>query len=152
MDNRQTYISIITKRLSYLQTEVKNFNSLNLTDAGVFAENFYRDFFNLIGFRFTNTNFENNNYAHIDLIDRVNKQAIQVTSQNDNKKIKQSIDGFFAKPENKEYKLQILLISKDAKNYKTQFGKNFNHKEDVLDVKRVLAIINDINKLTQLRV
>lgn len=151
MDNRQTYISVITKRITYLQKEVENFNSLNLTDINVFAENFYRDFFNLIGFEFNNTNFESNNFAHIDLIDTVNKQAIQVTSQNDNKKIKKAIDGFFAKPENKDYKLKILLISKNAKNYKTKFGENFNHKEDVLDIKRLLAIINDINKIDTIK-
>lgn len=151
MDNKQTYISIITKRLTYLQKEVENFNSLNLTDINVIAENFYRDFFNLIGFEFNNTNFESNNFAHIDLIDTVNKQAIQVTSQNDNIKIKEAIDGFFAKPENQDYKLQILLISKDAKNYRTKFGKNFNHKEDVLDIKRLLAIINDIQEIDKIK-
>lgn len=151
MDNRQTYISIITKRLTYLQKEVENFNSLNLTDINVFAENFYRDLFNLIGFEFNNTNFESNNFAHIDLIDTVNKQAIQVTSQNDNTKIKEAIDGFFAKPENKDYKLQILLISKDAKDYKTKFGNSFNHKEDVLDIKRLLAIINDIKEIDAIK-
>lgn len=151
MDNRQTYISIITKRITYLQKEVENFNSLNLTDINVFAENFYRDLFNLIGFEFNNTNFENNNFAHIDLIDAVNKQAIQVTSQNDNTKIKEAIDGFFAKPENKNYKFQILLISKDAKDYKTKFGINFNHKEDVLDIKRLLAIINDIKEIETIK-
>lgn len=151
MDNRQTYISIITKRLTYLQKEVENFNSLNLTDINVFAENFYRDLFNLIGFKFNNTNFESNNFAHIDLIDTVNKQAIQVTSQNDNIKIKEAIDGFFAKSENQDYKLQILLISKDAKNYRTKFGSNFNHKEDVLDIKRLLAIINDIQEIDKIK-
>jgi hypothetical protein len=151
MDNRQTYISIITKRITYLQKEVENFNSLNLTDINVFAENFYRGLFNLIGFKFTNTNFDSINFAHIDLIDTVNKQAIQVTSQNDNIKIKEAIDGFFAKPENKEYKLQILLISKEAKNYRTEFGNNFNHKEDVLDIKRLLAIINDIDEIDTIK-
>ncbi|WP_445710320.1 SMEK domain-containing protein [Flavobacterium sp.] len=151
MDNRQTYISIITKRITYLQKEVENFNSLNLTDINVFAENFYRGLFNLIGFKFNNTNFVSNNFAHIDLIDTVNKQAIQVTSQNDNTKIKEAIDGFFAKPENQGYKLQILLISKDAKNYKTKFGNNFNHKEDVLDIKRLLAIINDIIEIETIK-
>lgn len=151
MDNRQTYISIITKRITYLQKEVENFNSLNLTDINVFAENFYRGLFNLIGFKFTNTNFESNNFAHIDLIDNINKQAIQVTSQNDNAKIKEAIDGFFAKPENKNYKLQILLISKDAKKYRTKFGNNFNHKEDVLDIKRLLSIINDINEIETIK-
>lgn len=151
MDNRQTYISIITKRITYLQKEVENFNSLNLTDINVFAENFYRGLFNLIGFEFNNTNFESNNFAHIDLIDTVNKQAIQVTSQNDNTKIKEAIDGFFAKPENKDYKLQILLISKEAKDYRTNFGNNFNHKEDVLDIKRLLAIINDIIEIETIK-
>lgn len=151
MDNRQTYISIITKRITYLQKEVENFNSLNLTDINVFAENFYRDLFNLIGFEFNNTNFESNNFAHIDLIDTVNKQAIQVTSQNDNIKIKEAIDGFFAKPENKDYKLQILLISKDAKNYRTKFGKNFKQLEDVLDVKRLLSMINNINEIETIK-
>lgn len=151
MDNRQSYISLIIRRLSYLKTEVTAFNTLNLTDINVIAENFYRDFFNLIGFKFTNTNFESNNYAHIDLIDTVNKQAIQVTSQNDNIKIKEAIDGFFAKPENKDYKLQILLISKDAKNYRTKFGNNFNHKEDVLDINRLLAMINDITEIDTIK-
>lgn len=151
MDNSQTYISIITKRITYLQKEVENFNSLNLTDINVFAENFYRDLFNLIGFNFNNTNFESNNFAHIDLIDTVNKQAIQVTSQNDNTKIKEAIDGFFAKPENKDFKLQILLISKEAKDYKTKFGNNFNHKEDVLDIKRLLAIINNIKEIETIK-
>lgn len=151
MDNRQTYITVITKRITYLQKEVENFNSLNLTDINVFAENFYRDLFNLIGFTFTNTNFENNNYAHIDLIDTVNKQAIQVTAQNDNVKIKEAIDGFFKKSENQGYKLQILLISKDAKYYKTKFGNNFKHKEDVLDIKRLLAIINNIPEVDTIK-
>lgn len=151
MDNIQTYISIITKRLTYLQKEVENFNSLNLTDINIFAENFYRNLFNLIGFTFTNTNFVNNNFAHIDLIDTANKQAIQVTSQNDNVKITEAIDGFFKKSENQGYKLQILLISKDAKNYKTKFGNNFNHKEDVLDIKRLLAIINNIQEVDTIK-
>ena len=101
---------------SYFTNEFENISTILSSHSNVFAENFYRDLFNLIGFKFNNTNFESNNFAHIDLIDNINKQAIQVTSQNDNTKIKEAIDGFFAKPENQYYKLQILLISKDAKN------------------------------------
>ena len=47
--------------------------------------------------------------------------------------------------------MQILLISKDAKNYKTKFGNNFNHKEDVLDIKRLLAIINNIQEVDTIK-
>jgi len=151
MDNRQLYITAIGKRLSYLEVEVRNFNSLNLTDINVYAENFYRDFFNLLGYEFDNTNSYSNNYAHIDLIDNDNKIAIQVTSQNHNVKIKESIDGFYKEPKHKDFKLKILLISKDAKNYLTKFGNNFNHKEDVLDIKKLLAIINDIRDLDEIK-
>jgi hypothetical protein len=143
MDIRQSYITVIVRRLSFLELEVKNFNSLNLTDINIYAENFYRDLLNLLGFKFDNTNSYRNNYAHIDLIDNTNKIAIQVTSQNDNLKIKESIDGFFKDPKHKDFKLKVLLISKEAKNYKTKFGNNFNHKEDVLDIKRLLKIIED---------
>jgi hypothetical protein len=108
MDNRQSYITVISKRLSLLQLEVEALNSLNLTDINVYAENFYRDFFNILGYEFDNTNFYDNNFAHIDLIDTKNKLAIQVTSQNDNVKIQESIDGFFSEKKFKDYKLKIL--------------------------------------------
>ena len=145
------YLTVIGRRLAYLKAEVETFNSLNLTDINVYAENFYRDFLNLLGYEFDNTNFYSNNYAHIDLIDTENKIAIQVTSQNDNVKIKDSISGFFNNPKHKEYKLKILLIAKEAKDYKTKFGNNFKHKEDVLDIKRLLTIINDIKELDKLK-
>ncbi|QBO58404.1 SMEK domain-containing protein [Chryseobacterium salivictor] len=151
MDNRHLYLTLIGKRLAYLKTEVELFNSLNLTDINVYAENFYRDFFNRLGYEFDNTNFIENNFAHIDLIDTKNKLAIQVTSQNNNKKIEEAIDGFFKDPTHKDYKLKILLIAKDAKDYRTKFGNNFNHKEDVLDIKKILARINNITALVKLK-
>lgn len=144
MDRRTSKYNIIEKRLSYLKVRVELANSLNLTDANIHAENFYRDFFNKLGFNFTNTNFDAQNSAHIDLVDKVNKQAIQITSRTDNKKIKEAIDGFYGKEENKGYKLQLLLIGKDAKDYTTSFGHEFDHSKDVLDVKRLLAIINNL--------
>jgi hypothetical protein len=43
------------------------------------------------------------------------------------------------------------LISKEAKNYRSSFGNNFNHKEDVLDKNRILAIINDIKEIDKIK-
>lgn len=143
MDRRNIKYNIVEKWLSYIKTRVTLANSLNLTDANIHAENFYRDLFNKLGFTFTNTNFNAQNTAYIDLIDTVNKQAIQITSQNDNNKIKEAVDGFYKTDEYKDYKLQVLLIGKDAKEYTTSFGHNFNHEKDVLDVKRLLSIINN---------
>lgn len=143
MDVIQQNINLITKRLSYLQTEIKNAVSLNLTDINIHAENFYLELFNLLGYNFVNTNSNKQNYAYIDLIDTNNKLAIQVTSQNDSKKIQEAIDGFYATNSNSNFKLKLLLISKDAKSYKKAFGSNFNHEEDVIDIPRLLKIITN---------
>lgn len=143
MDRRTNKYNIVEKRLALIKSRVELANSLNLTDLNIHAENFYRDLFNKLGFNFTNTNFDAQNAAHIDLIDTLNKQAIQITSRTDNKKIKEAIDGFYSKEEYKDYKLQLLLIGKDAKDYTTSFSHNFDHSKDVLDVKRLLAIINN---------
>jgi len=144
MDRRTIKYNIVEKRLAYLKSRVELANSLNLTDANIHAENFYRDFFATLGFSFTNTNFDAQNFAHIDLIDTVNKQALQITSRTDNKKIKEAIEGFYGKNEYNGYKLQLLLIGKDAKEYTTDFGHDFDHSKDVLDVKRILSIVNNL--------
>lgn len=143
MDNRKIFLDLIQRRLSYLKAEVSLANSLNLTDINIYAENFYRDLLNLMGYTFNNTNFNIQNCAHVDLIDTKNKVAIQVTSQNDSEKIKEAIYGFYKDPEHKYYKLKLLLLSKDAKDYKTKFGKNFDHKKDVIDINRLFAEINN---------
>lgn len=143
MDLRKEKLDLIARRLNYLKVQIIHANSLNLTDINIHAENFYRDFYNLMGYSFDNVNFDSQNFANIDLIDSKNKIAIQITSQNDNNKIKEAIDGFYKKVENKEYQLKLLLISKDAKEYKTKFGDKFDHKKDVIDTKRLLAEINN---------
>jgi hypothetical protein len=147
MDVREHYLNRIIRHLSYLKNEVELSVSLNLTNINIHAENFYRDFFNLIGFSFNNTNYDNKNAAYVDLIDTINKEAIQVTAQNDNGKILKSIQGFFKNEVYKDYHLQVLLISKKSKDYTTDFtfnGKyNFDHNKDVIDMSSLLSIINN---------
>lgn len=147
MDARTSNITIIARSLSYLKTQVELLGSLNLTDINIHAENFYRDLLNKLGNSFENSNYSKQNAASIDLIDEKNKLAIQVTAQNDNVKISESIQGFFQNPKYKNFKLRILLISKDAKEYKTDFTAggvyNFDPKNDVIDIKRLLSDINN---------
>ena len=147
MTNRQEYLNQIHRCLAILQSSVTLANSLNLQDINIRAENFYRDLFNLLGYTFNNTNFDLQNAAYVDLLDTVNKRAVQVTSQNDNEKIFSTIEGFYDDEIYKDYKLEVLLISKDAKDYRTDFtakGKyNFDHVNDVIDVKRLFKIIDN---------
>lgn len=137
----------IEEKLIYVKSRVEASGSLNLLNINIYAEDFYKDLLNLIGYSFKNTNVDSANSAHIDLIDDENKTVIQVTSRNDNTKITDSIVGFYKQQKYKDYSLKILLIAKYAKNYTTDFsfnGKyNFDHKKDVIDVTKLLSIIKD---------
>jgi hypothetical protein len=149
MDLRESSINAITRRLAYLKSEVELRNSINLYDLNIHAEDFYKELFNLVyDWRLKNLNIQTKNAAFVDLIDPINKKAIQVTSQNDNKKINEAINGFYSNPENNDFNLKVLLISKLAKNYRTDFTAggqyNFDHKRDIIDMERLL---NDIKKL-----
>ncbi|MFA6867553.1 MAG: SMEK domain-containing protein, partial [Clostridia bacterium] len=150
MDVRQKHMTNIQRRLAYLKSRVEIAGSLNLTDVHIYAEDFYKDLFNLLDHSYINGNSITQNCAFIDLIDVTNKSAMQITSQDDNKKITKTIIGFFGNsehPEYKNYSLKVLLISKRAKDYNTDFTFNgkyhFNHKEDIIDIERLSSLIKD---------
>lgn len=148
MDKRKHYVDLIIERLSYLKTRVTVSNALNLNDINIHAENFFRELLNLVLEKnFENTNFFEQNAAYVDLVDKRDKIGVQVTSQNDNTKITDTIKGFFSKDEYKDFELKILLISKDAKSYRTDFTEqgtyNFDVRQDIWDVTKLIAFIQD---------
>jgi hypothetical protein len=150
MDVRQKHMTNIQQRLAYLKSRVEIAGSLNLTDTHIYAEDFYQDLFNLLGSSYINGNVDKQNCAFIDLVDNTNQSAMQITARDDNKKITETIIGFFENPEHPEYRgysLKVLLISKRAKDYTTDFTFNgkytFNHKKDVIDIERLTATIKD---------
>jgi hypothetical protein len=148
MDKREKYYHNVVDCLSYLKTKIETRAKKNLTDSHVIAEDFYKDLFNILGAfgtNFVNDNDRVMNSAFIDLIDEKEKIAIQVTSQNNSGKITGAIQGFFSKPENANYSLKVLLISKEAKAYRKDFTDggnfNFNPDEDVIDINKLITLI-----------
>jgi hypothetical protein len=146
--NREAHINGITRILATLRVEVELRNSINLTDLNIHAENFYRDLFNLVySLGLGNMNSRGQNEAYIDLVDETNKIAIQVTSDNTANKISKTIEGFFRDEKNKGYRLKVLLIAKQAKDYRKDFtfeGKyDFDLEKDVVDIEKLLRDIAD---------
>jgi uncharacterized membrane protein len=146
--NRKAYIDGITRTLTILCYEIELRNSINLTDLNIHAENFYRDLFNLVyGLGLGNMNVRRQNEAYIDLIDDNKKIAIQVTSDNTAEKISKTIEGFFRDGKNAGYRLKVLLIAKQAKDYRKDFTFNgkyqFDPEKDVVDVEKLLRDIAD---------
>lgn len=157
MDARKNYIEIIERRLSYLQLRVSNSDSMSLFDINKHAENFYKALLNAVyNYGLDNLNAETKNAAFIDLVDKQQKKAIQITSQNDSTKIKDTIVGFLSQKDYADYELKVLLISTNlAKNYSSDLtfdGKyKFDHKNDIIDVKRLLNDINNIDDVEKIK-
>lgn len=142
MDKRDKYIKQINRSLAILRVQIEQLNKINLTDYNIIAENFYRDLLVFYGFELKNLNEKEQNADSIDLIDEENKIAIQVTSRNDAKKIKDTIEGF-NKPEYDEYKqLIMLLIGKPKLKYTSDFSQkglfSFDKKEDIIDINDII--------------
>jgi hypothetical protein len=108
----------------------------------------YRDLLNLIyGWELENLNTRIPNAKYIDLLDKKNQKAIQITSQNDSEKIKKTIKGFFDTHCNQGFELKVLLIAKRKKDYRTDFTFNgkykFDAKKDVIDIEDILKEIKN---------
>lgn len=98
MFSKEKYILNITKQLSYICTNVKLLNSLNLNDINIHAESFFCELLNIIfGYQLHNLNNTEMNYAAIDLGDEKNKIAIQVTSEKTSTKIRETLEKFTEK-------------------------------------------------------
>ena len=144
MDKRDKYIKQITRSLTILKYEIELLNKINLTDYNIIAENFYRDLLIFYGYKLDNLNETNKNADSIDLVDKENKIAIQVTSRNDTTKIHKTIKGFYNNPDYDEYKqLILLLIGKSKLEYsKTDFTKgnlfSFDKKDDIIDIDDII--------------
>lgn len=146
--SREKLFESIKERLEILAFSISNSGPLNLNNGAVLAENFYRDLLNLIyGWQLGNANFDHQNTADIDLADPAGDIFIQVTARNDRKKIADTLDSYYKKPENAGRRLQFLLISKEAlKNQTFAAHKDvFNPTKDITDIKRLLKKINDLS-------
>lgn len=91
--NRQIRLSRIGELLVRFVGEVKILNTANLYDVNIHAENILIPLLNEVyDVKLVNANLEEEkNFSAVDLIDRENRIAIQVTSSSDNEKIKHTL-------------------------------------------------------------
>lgn len=150
MLNRENYIKQISKNLALLSGEIKLLSSINLYDINIVAEDFYSDLLNLIyGYDLKNKNRVEKNAVAIDLYDNKNKIAIQVTCDNDSKKIHHTIKEFISNEYYRDYDRLVVLILTEKKKYSTDFDTEgkfiFNKKEDIWDTTDIIKYINTLD-------
>jgi hypothetical protein len=158
MIERQNLIDSIIEMLTFLKNKVELSNPINLTDINVISENFYRDFLNLVyGYSLSNINLVEQNAAAVDLGDKQQKIAIQVTSTSTLAKTRKTVTGFIKKKLYYEYKRLIILnITSKSKHQDKFVGEEdvyqLNTTEDIWDVADIIKDICEFtpNKLVEI--
>lgn len=147
---RKDYLNSIITLLAQLKAEVELSNRISFHDINIVAEDFFRDFLNLIyDYNLVNINIiEKENFPAIDLGDKSKSTAIQVTSDSTSTKIKYTIKQFIEKGLFKDYRTLIIILLKKKRKYSAKFDtqdlfvfKKNDHIKDIDD------LIRDIRNL-----
>ena len=159
--NKKKLIDRINELLSRFRAEVEGYNSVNLYDINIHAENVLIPILNKIyGLSLVNANYEEKNASAIDLIDRDNRIAIQVTSTANGEKVKHTLEQYIKYKKNNEFDILLVYVitSKQQKYSEESFQKIinnefvFNSEENIYDYSNLLSELNSwisIPKLTE---
>lgn len=145
---RMAQIKKITSRLAWVKCEIELNNVIHFFDINISMEDFICSILNILyDYDLVNLNHEIANYPGIDLGDRVNKIAVQITSDSSRTKTKETIDTFIKNGYEKEYNRLIIFILGEKKrirrDFDTQGTFSFDKNKDVWDFK---FLIKEIEK------
>ena len=135
----------ISEALSALVQSARADSEGNLQNKNVLMEGFYREFLNLLfGWKLINANAEKQNAKGIDLIDRENRIAIQVSGTCDHEKIQHSLSGFIP-PDEGTWQFLFIPVMMDAPKPRKPFDLPartvFDCKCHILDTARLLRFV-----------
>ena len=153
----ERYINIIIEKLSVLSTEVRLSGSLNLLSKNVLSEDVYKTILNILyDWNLENANSTELNYRAIDLIDHDSKIIIQVSSDNSNLKVQNSLDKIdVSKFSGYTFKF-VSIVKRVSHLSKSGFrlpnGIKFDAKQDCYDIERITkdAKNKNIDKIKEL--
>jgi len=144
----------ISRMLAITRYDIEHHQVINDQSLNIHGENYFRDVFNFVydEYDFKNANFETQNAACIDLIDKQRKMAYQITTTRTKEKIEETLLAL-TKPEYAGYTIRIFYLldkSKPQKETREAIEKRFNIKlsETLLDY---TDLIKSIEKLEENR-
>jgi len=147
MNNRELKIKTISNEFARWQIQIQNLNSLNLYDANLFSETSICNILNTVfDYELQNANQIQKNYPAIDLFDKTNRIAVQVTATKSKSKIQTTLDRFFENRFHENFdELLIIVLGNRQKNYSgldISDGFEFFPDKHILDFKDLLKHIN----------
>lgn len=147
---RMMKIRGIISKLGWLRNEIELKNVIHFYDINTQMEDFICSILNIIyDYKLINLNHEVSNYPGIDLGDRVNKIAVQITSDSSRTKTKDTIDSFIKMGYEKDYQRLIIFILGEKtifyKEFDTQAKFLFDKNKDVWDFKYLIKEIEKVD-------
>jgi hypothetical protein len=158
MNPRETDVKVIIDEFSIWQYKLASHNALNLQDLNLISEYDICQILNLIyDYSLENSNLKHSNQPAIDLADRNNRIAFQVTTDKSVKKVQQTLNKFDLYQLDQQYdQLYIMILGDRQKRYpslKIPEGISFDPKEQIIDFKTLIKTAHHLpsNKLSRLK-
>ncbi|WP_413534116.1 SMEK domain-containing protein [Empedobacter brevis] len=145
---RELYIKEIIEELSILKTKIELLSGVNLNDINILSEYHIQEILNIIyDLNLRNANIAKSNVVAIDLEDKVNSIAVQVTANNRKTKIQETINKFLDNGLNDKYStLIIFILGQKLKKY-----DNLNIRElHFIKEEHIIDFSSIVSKLTLL--
>lgn len=157
VEHRELAFNNISKSLAVTKYDIEHRQSINDYGLNIHSENFWRDVLNFVyNCNLENANYENQNMAYVDLIDKSKTLYLQVTTTRTKEKIENSLQ-ILDNPQYKKYNIKILyLLEKSKPNNLTIKELNSKYKIDLnnclYDSSDLIREINNLetNKLIEL--
>lgn len=148
MITRGHLIGNIVDELSSLANQITTRSKLGLYDLNVFSEIFFRDVLNaLYGWKLEGLNINRSNEPGLDLGDKVNKVAVQVTSRSDAAKVNYTLGKITADQANDFKKIYVFMAGEKREKYKLDetLSKKYSFTaKNILDVKDICRQTMDL--------
>jgi hypothetical protein len=150
IDQREEAFKNISRILAITRYDIEQRQSVNDLSLNIHGENYFRDVFNFVyEYEFENDNFNTQNSSCVDLVDKKNKLAYQITTT----RTKEKIIKTFKTLDNKkyeDYEIKILYLLEKANPNKDTIAE-FKKEHDIdlgeclLDYTDLIRKINDLD-------
>lgn len=140
MLSNEEKIKTIIQYFSWLESIIKINNDFAYTDINISIENFVLKLLEIMGIgNYENCNLKKINYPYIDLIDEKNKIGIQITSETNSRKIKETLNF------NSTIKLKFFLLDSSYKPRIKTFSQyqNFSIDGDIINFEKIIKLLKN---------
>ena len=158
IDKRKAAFDNISRILAITRYDIEQHQAINDLALNIHGENYFRDVFNFVypSCKLENANFESANSPCVDLIDKNNKLAYQITTTRTKEKIEKTLTALKTQ-KYQGYKIKIFFLTSKAKPSNETVEKinamfNVSIVDCLLDYTDLIKDINDLetNRLIEL--